>query len=41
VPVGRTWQDLLVVKRTGAGLEEKRVLAVRFVPMVGEAQRQG
>jgi protein-L-isoaspartate(D-aspartate) O-methyltransferase len=41
VPVGRFWQDLLVIKRAGGEFEEKRVLPVRFVPMVGEAQRRG
>ena len=40
VPVGRGWQDLLVVLRTGSGFRDKNVLPVRFVPMVGEAQRR-
>jgi protein-L-isoaspartate(D-aspartate) O-methyltransferase len=40
VPVGRGWQDLRVVLRTGSGFKDKNVLPVRFVPMVGEAQRQ-
>jgi protein-L-isoaspartate(D-aspartate) O-methyltransferase len=40
VPVGRSWQDLLVVLRTGSGFKDKNVLPVRFVPMVGEAQRR-
>ncbi len=39
VPVGRGWQDLVVVLRTSSGFTEKNVLPVRFVPMVGEAQR--
>jgi protein-L-isoaspartate(D-aspartate) O-methyltransferase len=38
VPVGRSWQDLVVVLRTGSGFTERTVLPVRFVPMVGEAQ---
>ena len=40
VPVGRGWQDLLVVLRTGSGFRDRNVLPVRFVPMVGEAQRR-
>jgi len=39
VPVGRHWQDLVVVLRTGSGFTERTVLPVRFVPMVGEAQK--
>ena len=38
VPVGRGWQDLVVLLRTGGGFTERTVLPVRFVPMVGEAQ---
>ena len=40
VPVGRHWQDLLVVLRNARGFEERNVLPVRFVPMVGEAQER-
>jgi protein-L-isoaspartate(D-aspartate) O-methyltransferase len=40
IPVGRTFQDLLVLTRTPAGVERKTVIPVRFVPMTGEAQKQ-
>ena len=38
VPVGRGFQELVVLTRTPDGLRERRVLPVRFVPMTGEAQ---
>jgi protein-L-isoaspartate(D-aspartate) O-methyltransferase len=38
-PVGRGFQDLTVVHRRGDDLERRRVLPVRFVPMVGRAER--
>jgi protein-L-isoaspartate(D-aspartate) O-methyltransferase len=41
LPVGRDWQDLVVVTRTRTGFSERRVLPVRFVPMTGEAQQRG
>lgn len=41
VPVGRDWQDLVVVTRTESGYQVQNVLPVRFVPMTGEAQRRG
>ncbi len=40
IPVGRTFQDLLVLTRTPSGIERRTVIPVRFVPMTGEAQRQ-
>lgn len=40
IPVGGFYQELKVIERTPAGLNEKNVLGVRFVPFVGEAERQ-
>jgi len=40
VPVGETYQDLVVITRTDKGFERRSVLPVRFVPMTGEAQRR-
>jgi protein-L-isoaspartate(D-aspartate) O-methyltransferase len=39
-PVGEGDQELVVVERTPAGLQRRRVIPVRFVPMTGEAQRR-
>lgn len=40
LPLGESWQDLLLVTKLADGtLEKKRVLPVRFVPMTGEAQK--
>lgn len=39
-PVGRGYQDLRVVLRTGQGYNERSVAPVLFVPMVGEAETQ-
>jgi protein-L-isoaspartate(D-aspartate) O-methyltransferase len=39
VPVGTGAQELLRVTKTAAGLERERLMAVRFVPMTGEAAR--
>ena len=42
VPVGSSWQDLTVYTRQSDGsFHKETVLPVRFVPMTGEAQRQG
>jgi protein-L-isoaspartate(D-aspartate) O-methyltransferase len=41
IPVGDEVQELLVVRRRGAGFQEMRMAAVRFVPMTGEAERRG
>ena len=42
VPVGDSWQDLTVYTRQPDGSFRKRnVLPVRFVPMTGEAQKNG
>jgi protein-L-isoaspartate(D-aspartate) O-methyltransferase len=39
IPVGTFFQDLLVYTRTPTGYEKRNVIPVRFVPMVGEAQK--
>jgi len=39
-PVGEGVQDLVVVRRTAAGLSRQTLLAVRFVPMTGEVLRR-
>jgi protein-L-isoaspartate(D-aspartate) O-methyltransferase len=39
-PVGEGDQELVVVERSTAGLQRRRVIPVRFVPMTGEAQRR-
>jgi protein-L-isoaspartate(D-aspartate) O-methyltransferase len=40
-PVGKGWQDLIVLTKQADGSFDKRsVLPVRFVPMTGEAQRR-
>ena len=38
-PVGRTLQDLVVIRKTADGLVRRQVDVVRLVPMVGRAQR--
>jgi protein-L-isoaspartate(D-aspartate) O-methyltransferase len=37
-PVGRTLQDLVVIRKTADGLVRRQVDVVRLVPMVGRAQ---
>jgi protein-L-isoaspartate(D-aspartate) O-methyltransferase len=39
IPVGEDIQELILIMNTKEGLVEKRVTPVRFVPMVGEAQK--
>jgi protein-L-isoaspartate(D-aspartate) O-methyltransferase len=39
LPVGDDWQELVVVTRRGERFEEKRLLAVRFVPMTGKVRQ--
>jgi protein-L-isoaspartate(D-aspartate) O-methyltransferase len=42
VPVGDSWQDLKVYTRQKDGsFRQRKVLPVRFVPMTGEAQKNG
>lgn len=41
IPVGETWQELVLVeKKDGGKLERTTLYPVRFVPMTGEAQRE-
>lgn len=40
IPVGVSFQDLLVMTRTAQGYERSNVLPVRFVPMTGKAEQQ-
>jgi protein-L-isoaspartate(D-aspartate) O-methyltransferase len=40
IPVGARYQELLLITKTEKGIEEKRLLPVRFVPMTGEAQEK-
>ena len=40
IPVGRTWeQSLVLLRKEGGQLEQQTILPVRFVPMTGEAER--
>ena len=39
LPVGSFAQDLLRVRRTAKGVVQENLLPVRFVPMVGEAEK--
>lgn len=39
LPVGRWNQELVLLRRTSRGIEREKVIDVRFVPMVGEAQQ--
>ncbi|MGB5400516.1 MAG: protein-L-isoaspartate O-methyltransferase, partial [Thermoanaerobaculia bacterium] len=38
IPVGDFFQDLLVVTRTADGIEQREIIPVRFVPMIGEVE---
>lgn len=38
IPVGEYSQDLILLERTEKGIEQKRKIPVRFVPMTGEAE---
>jgi protein-L-isoaspartate(D-aspartate) O-methyltransferase len=40
IPVGRTYQELVVITRTSRGFRRRSVIPVRFVPMTGAAQGQ-
>jgi len=35
-PVGKAWQELVLIEKTEEGLQTKKLLPVRFVPMVPE-----
>jgi len=39
VPVGRFFQNLIRIRRTAKGTRQETLLPVRFVPMVGEAEK--
>lgn len=39
IPVGSSFQDLVLVTRTESGFREEPITAVRFVPMTGEAEK--
>ena len=40
IPLGDFYQQLMVIKKTGDGVEERSVIPVRFVPMTGEIEQQ-
>ncbi len=40
LPVGRRYQNLIVITKDEEGVHQENVLPVRFVPMTGEAQRK-
>ncbi len=40
IPVGSFYQQLKVITRTEAGMTERDVIPVRFVPMTGEVERR-
>ena len=40
IPIGDFSQDLILLERTTKGIEQKRKIPVRFVPMTGEAEEK-
>jgi protein-L-isoaspartate(D-aspartate) O-methyltransferase len=40
LPVGEAYQELLLVTKDAKGVQKRRLLPVRFVPMTGEAQKK-
>jgi protein-L-isoaspartate(D-aspartate) O-methyltransferase len=40
IPVGDYHQEIVIVTKTEKGVLQRRTIAVRFVPMTGEAQRK-
>jgi protein-L-isoaspartate(D-aspartate) O-methyltransferase len=40
IPVGRMFQELVLITRDEQGVRHEDLLAVRFVPMVGEAEKR-
>ncbi len=40
IPVGRFFQELLVITKTEDGIQTRRVAGVRFVPMIGEVEKK-
>jgi len=41
VPVGRQYQELILITRDEKGVRRRRLIGVRFVPMTGEVQEPG
>ncbi len=41
IPVGEGDQQLMVLERDASGVESRKVIPVRFVPMTGEARKPG
>jgi len=41
LPVGGDLQQLVVIEKTAGGVVERSLIPVRFVPMTGEAEKQG
>ncbi len=39
IPVGRYFQDLLLIEKSASGVETKSILPVVFVPLVGHSER--
>ncbi len=39
LPVGKYFQELLLITKTDRGITQERLLPVRFVPMTGEVQK--
>jgi len=39
IPVGRFYQELMLLEKNEQGVESRSIFPVRFVPMTGEAQR--
>ena len=39
LPVGKYFQSLILIQRTGKGFKRENLLPVRFVPMTGEAEK--
>ena len=39
IPVGTTFQEMMIIERTPRGVVERRTIPVRFVPMTGKPQR--
>ncbi len=39
VPVGKLFQELILITRTNEGIKQESLLPVRFVPMTGEVQK--
>jgi len=40
IPVGESFQELLLVTKTEEGIKEESIIPVRFVPMKGEAEKR-